>query len=282
MVKIIRGKRIGVVKSKLSIKDVSEGNKRKRRVKIYFIGAGAGDPELLTIKGQKIIKKADVIIYAGSLVNKEILKWAKRTTKLYDSASMNLNEVFNVYKKLSGKAKIVARVHSGDPSLYGAIQEQISWCERQGIEYEIIPGVSSFCAAGASLRQELTLPGISQTVIITRISGKTNVPSREKLKNLAKIGSTLIIFLSISRIKQVVKELLYGYKKTTPAAVVYRASWPDEKVITGSLSDIAAKVKTSGIKKQALIFVGDVLKKKGFRKSRLYDKTFSHMYRKAK
>ncbi len=251
-------------------------------MKIYFIGAGAGDPELLTIKGQKIIKKADVVIYAGSLVNKSILKYAKKTAKFYDSAGMDLDEIFSVYKKFGKKAKIVARVHTGDPSLYGAIQEQIWWCEKQGIDYEIIPGVSSFCAACASMGQELTLPGISQTVIITRISGKTKVPLREDLKNLAKIKATLIIFLSAAHIERVVRKLLYGYNRKTPVAVVSRASWPDEKVIKGTLTDIADKVKEARITRQSLIIVGDVLKRKNFQLSKLYDKNFTTMYRKAK
>ena len=251
-------------------------------MKIYFIGAGPGDPELLTIKAHKIIKKADVVIYAGSLVNEAVLKYVKKGALVYNSAAMTLDEVSRVYKKFRKETKLIARIHSGDPSLYGAIQEQISWCQKQKIAYEVIPGVSSFCAAGASMGQELTLPGISQTVIITRISGRTKVPSRENLRDLARIRATLVIFLSISGIERVVKDLLYGYKKNTPVNVVCRASWPDEKILTGTLSDIAAKVKTAGIKKQALIFVGDVLKKKGFDKSKLYDKAFFHMCRKAK
>ena len=251
-------------------------------MKIYFIGAGAGDPELLTIKGKKIIKKADLVIYAGSLVNKKILKYAGKTAKVYNSAEMTLDEVINLYKRFKKKSGIIARVHTGDASLYSAIQEQMLWCDAQEVEYEVIPGVSSFCAACASLKQELTLPGVSQTVIITRISGKTKVPSREDLKNLAKIKATLIVFLSAGHIERVVKKLLYGYSKKTPVAVVYRASWPDEKIIKGTLRDIADKVKEARITRQSLIIAGDVLKKKNFQLSKLYDKNFTTMYRKAK
>ena len=251
-------------------------------MKIYFIGAGAGDPEQLTIQGMRIIKKADVIIYAGSLVNEKILKYAGKGTKIYNSAKMNLDEICEVYSKFKSKAEIIARVHTGDTSLYSAIQEQMSWCDMQGIEYEVVPGVSSFCAACASLKQELTLSGITQTVIITRISGKTKVPPREDLKNLAKLRATLIIFLSVDRIDEIVDKLLCGYSKKTSTAVVYKASWPDEKIIRGTLEDIACKVKKAGINRQALIIVGDVLKKKNFRLSKLYDRNCSTMYRKAK
>ncbi len=251
-------------------------------MKIYFIGAGAGNPEQLTIQGMKIIKKADVIIYAGSLVNKDILKYAKQGAKIYNSAKMNINEIRDVYAKYRKKAEILARVHTGDTSLYSAMQEQMAWCDTRGIEYEVIPGVSSFCAACASLKQELTLSGITQTVIITRISGKTKVPSRENLKNLAKIKATLIIFLSAGHMERVVRNLLHGYSRKTPAAVVYKASWPDEKIIKGTLTDIADKVKEAQITRQALIVVGDVLKKKNFQLSKLYNREYSTMYRKAK
>lgn len=252
-------------------------------MKIYFIGAGAGNPEHLTIQAVKIIRKARVIIYAGSLVNKEIIdRYAGKGVKIYNSAKMNLEQVTKVYARYKKKEAIIARIHSGDTSLYSAMQEQMSWCDTQGIKYEVIPGVSSFCAACASMGQELTLPGISQTVIITRVSGKTKVPAREDLKNLARIKAVVVIFLSITRIEEVVKKLLGGYKKDTPIAVVYRASWPDEKIIAGTLFDIVEKVKKAGISREALIIVGNVLEKKGFQKSKLYNRAFSHMYRKAK
>ncbi len=254
-------------------------NKKGVELKLYFIGAGPGDPELLTIKAKNIITRADIIIYAGSLVNPEILKFAKKTALIYDSSSLNLDQILKIVKNEKDTNKIIARVHTGDPSIYGAIQEQIAWCEKENIDFGVIPGVSSFCAAAASLKQELTLPGISQTVIITRLSGKTKVPRKEDLKKLARINATLVIFLSIDKIENVVQDLAHGYNKNTPVAIVSKASWDDEKIITGTLKDITVKVKKAKISRQALIFVGDVLKRKGFRKSKLYDKNFSHSYR---
>lgn len=248
-------------------------------MRVYFIGAGPGDPELLTIKAAGIIKKADTIIYAGSLINKDILKSVRKDARLYDSSTMNLEEVLRVIKKVKSSGKIVARIHSGDPSIYGAIQEQMDWCEKQGIDYSVIPGVSSFQAASASLKQELTLPGISQTVILTRISGRTAVPVKEDLKKLAKTKATLVIFLSIDKIKSVVKKLEKNYGLDTPAAVIEKVSFPEERKIIGTLRDIAKKVKEAGITRQAIIIVGDVLKK-NYQKSKLYDKYFKHMFRK--
>ncbi len=247
---------------------------------VYFIGAGPGDPELLTIKAKKTIEAADIIIYAGSLINKGILKFARTSTLTYDSSNMTLEQVLEIMRKAKATKKIIARIHSGDPSLYGAIQEQIIWCEEEKISYEVIPGVSSFCAGAAALNQELTLPNISQTVIITRLSGRTKVPEKEDLKVLARIKATLVIFLSIQDIDTAVAQLLCGYNNDTPVAVVSKASWPDEKIIRGTLKDIAKKVKQADIKRQALIFVGEVLRKEGFEKSKLYDKNFTHSYRK--
>lgn len=248
-------------------------------MKVYFIGAGPGDPQLLTIKAKRIIQNADIIIYAGSLVNQGVLKFCLGSASLYDSSKMTWDEIIKIMRQAKSTKKIIARVHSGDPSLYGAIGEQISWCEKEKIAYEVVPGVSSFCAGAASLKQELTLPGISQTVIITRVSGRTAVPKKEDLKKLSGIKATLVIFLSADRIADIREQLLYGYSNDTPVAVVYKASWPDEKIIRGTLKDIARKVKRAGIKRQALIYVGDALKKKGFQKSRLYNKDFSHSYR---
>ena len=175
----------------------------KNYFKVYFIGAGPGDLELLTLKAVKIIRKADVIIYAGSLVNKDILKFARKGAVSYDSSKMTLEEVLGVIEKEKSTKKIIARLHTGDPSLYGAIQEQMDWCEKEGISYEVIPGVSSYQAAAASLRQEFTLPGVSQTVILTRLSGRTKVPKKEDLAHLAKIRATLVIFLSVQDIAPV-------------------------------------------------------------------------------
>lgn len=249
-------------------------------MKIFFIGAGPGDPELLTLKGKSIIEKADVIVYAGSLVNPELLKFSKKESRIYNSAKMNLEDILGIFGKFRETDCIIARIHSGDPSLYSAIQEQMQWCEGEKISYEVIPGVSSFCAACASLKQELTLPGMTQSVIITRISGRTKVPRREALEELSKIRAALIIFLSVDRIDDVVGKLLHGYGSETPAAVIHKAGWRDEKIIRGTLKDIAGKVRAQKIKKQALIIVGEVLRKKSFRRSKLYDKAFSHSHRK--
>jgi precorrin-4/cobalt-precorrin-4 C11-methyltransferase len=249
-------------------------------VKIYFIGAGPGDPELLTIKGKKIVKQADIIIYAGSLVNKQILKWRKKGTRTYNSAQMSLEQITEIFIKAKQQGKkVIARIHTGDPCLYGAIQEQMSYCKQHQIDYEVIAGVSSFSAAAAVLKQELTLPGLSQSVIISRLGGRTKVPPRENLEKLAKIQATLVLFLSVDKLKTVIKKLLTSYPKNTPVAIISRASWPDQKIIKGTLTNILAKNTRLGIKKQALIFVGDVLKQKGFSKSKLYDKNFSHMFR---
>lgn len=248
-------------------------------MKIYFIGAGPGDPELLTIKATKVIKKADVIIYAGSLVSKDILKFARKNTLIYDSAGMPLEDVLQIFTNAKSTDKIVARIHSGDPSVYGAIQEQMDWCKKQKIDYAVIPGISSYQASAASLKQELTLPAVSQTVILTRISGRTKVPVKEDLQKLAKIKATIVIFLSIQQIDKVVRKLKQGYRLDTPVAVIEKVSCPDERKIMGTLQDITKKVKDAGIKRQALIIVGDVLRKK-YQKSKLYDKDFEHAFRK--
>ncbi len=247
-------------------------------MRVYFIGAGPGDPELLTVKAERMIKKADIIIYAGSLINIDIIKSAKKGAKLYDASGMNLDQILQIMKKAEPTGKIIARIHSGDPSIYGAIQEQMDWCEKQGIDYSVIPGVSSFQAAAASLRQELTLPGVSQTIILTRISGRTQVSAKEDLRKLANARATMVIFLSIDKIEGVVKKVKKGYGLDTPVAVIEKVSFPGEIKITGTLRDIVKKVKKARIKRQALIIIGDVLNK-NYRKSKLYDKYFGHMFR---
>lgn len=248
-------------------------------MKVYFIGAGPGDLELLTIKAKKVIKKADIIIFAGSLINKDILKFAKKGAKIYDSSSMHLEEILNIISKAKSTDKIVARIHSGDISIYSALQEQIDWCQQQKIECYVIPGISSYQAAAATLKQELTLPGVSQTVILTRIAGKTKVPAKEDLQKLAKSKSTLVIFLSVDKIDQVVEKLKKSYKLNTPIAIIEKASLPEERKVTGVLRNIVRKVKAAGIKRQAIIIVGEVLKK-NYQKSKLYDKNFEHTFRK--
>jgi precorrin-4/cobalt-precorrin-4 C11-methyltransferase len=245
-------------------------------VQVYFIGAGPGDPELLTVRARNIIKRADVIIYADSLVNPEVCSFARERVEIYKSASLALEEITGIIVNAVREGKVVARLQSGDPSIYGAIQEQIAVLDEKGIEYKIIPGVSSLFAAAAALKTELTVPELSQTVIITRMEGKTPVPALEKLKNLAQHQASMAIFLSASLIEKVVAELLAGgYHPDTPAAVVYRATWKDELVLRTTLKKLVEKVKASGIRKQALILVGAFLgSKKKSRRSRLYNRSF--------
>lgn len=252
--------------------------------KVHFIGAGPGDPELITVKGARLLGEADVVIYTGSLVDRELVRTHAPAAEVFDSSSMNLEETTILIAEAVLADRKVVRLHTGDPSIYGAIQEQMEELDRLGICYDIVPGVTSACAAAASLHQELTLPEVSQTVIITRLAGRTPVPERESLGEIAGIGATLVLYLSVSMIEQVVAELLSGaYTPKTPAAVVCRASWPDERIVEGTLATIAALVKKAGIDKQALILVGDVLKarQEGVKaKSLLYDKGFSHGCRK--
>lgn len=246
--------------------------------KVYFIGAGPGDPELITVKAQKIISQAPVIIYAGSLVNKAVLDGAPKDSQIHNSASMTLEQVMEVVEKAIGEGKMVARVHTGDPAIYGAIQEQMNCLDQKGIEYEVIPGVSSFLAAAAALKQEYTLPEVTQTVMVTRLEGRTPVPEKEKLSSLAQHGSTICIFLSVGMIENVVEELRQGYSEDTPIVVAQRVSWPDQKIVRGTLADIAQKVKEEEITKTALIIISPALKNQGAL-SKLYDKTFTHEYR---
>jgi precorrin-4/cobalt-precorrin-4 C11-methyltransferase len=245
-------------------------------VQVYFIGAGPGDPELLTIRAKNIIKRADVIIYADSLVSPEVCRFAPERAEIYRSASLALEEITEIIANAVREGKVVARLQSGDPSIYGAIQEQMAALDERGIAYEIIPGVSSLFAAAAVLKTELTLPELSQTVIITRMEGNTPVPALENLKSLAQHQSSMAIFLSASMIEKVVAELLAGgYHPDTPAAVVYRASWKDEAILRAPLKSLAELVQASGIKKQALILVGAFLDlKKKSRRSKLYNRSF--------
>ena len=247
-------------------------------MKVYFIGAGPGDPELITVKGKRIIEMSGYCIYAGSLVNPDILKYCSKDTRIYNSAAMTLDEIINIIEEAKEDNKDVARVHTGDPSIYGAIQEQMSELDKRGIDYDVIPGVSSFLAAASALKQELTLPGVSQTVIITRIEGKTPVPETEGLEILAQSKSTLCIFLSVNEINKVVNILRPIYGTNCPVAIVYKASWKDEKVIISNLSDVVDEIIQNDIKKTAIIIVGDVLSK-NFEYSKLYDKHFNHSYR---
>ena len=250
---------------------------------VHIVGAGAGDPELITVKGQRLLSAADVVIYAGSLVNPELLKFCKDGVETFNSAEMTLDEVIAVIESANAAGKDIVRLHTGDPSIYGAIQEQIDILAEKNIAFEIVPGVSSFLAAAAALKQEFTLPGITQTVILTRQSGVTPVPESESLKKLAEIQSTICIFLSVKLIDKIVENLLdAGLSSNTPVAVVYKASWAEEKILRGTLEDIAEKVKASGITRTALVIVGNCLNSKRYENSHLYSPKFSHMFRRAK
>ncbi len=249
-------------------------------MKVYFTGAGPGDPELITVKGLKALKKADIIIYAGSLVSSEILKVCRKDAEIHDSASINLKEVSAIYRKMKDKEGIIVRLHTGDPSVYGAIQEQMDLLTEWEIPFEVIPGVSSFQASSAALQQQLTLPGVSQTVILTRISGRTTTPELEDLSFLARSQSTMVLFLSVDRAKSVQEKLLPEYGPDTPVAVVYKASWPDEKILRGTLRNLVSLINESGISRQALIFIGNVLDS-DYEKSKLYDAAFTHGFREA-
>lgn len=243
---------------------------------VYFIGAGPGDVDLITVKGRDIISKADVVIYAGSLVSSEHLKFCKENVEIHNSASMTLEQVIEVMK--DNREKIVVRLHTGDPAIYGAIKEQMDELDKLSIDYEVVPGVSSFTAAASAIKKEFTLPQVTQTVILTRIEGRTPVPEKEDLERLASIGASMAIFLSISMIDKVVEKLSRGYGRNVPIAVIERASWEDQRVILGTLEDIAKKVEEAGVKKCAQILVGDFIDCE-YEKSKLYDKAFTHMFR---
>ena len=246
---------------------------------ISFVGAGPGDVDLITVKGRRLLEKADVVIYAGSLVSREHLTFCKKGCKFYDSASMTLEEVIEVMEREYRQGKSIVRLHTGDPSTYGAIKEQMDLLEERGIEYEVVPGVSSFTASCAAIKGEFTLPGISQTIIITRLEGRTPVPNTESLELLAAHKASMAIFLSVGNMERAVKKLKQGYgRRDVPVAVVYKATWEDQKVIIGTLDDIAQKVKDHGIKNFAMILVGDFINGK-YERSRLYDPSFSHGFR---
>lgn len=248
--------------------------------KVYFVGAGPGDPELITVKGRRALECADVIIYAGSLVNPDLVTGLN--AQIYNSASMTLQEIVDLMSTEIAKNKLVVRLHTGDTAFYSAISEQIQRLKDKGIAFEIIPGVSSASAGAGVLGQELTIPEVSQTVIFTRLQGKTPVPQRESLASLAKHQATMVIFLSASLIKEVKKELLQGYPPETPVAVVYKATWAGQKIIRGTLKDLDTLLEDAGIKKTALIYVGEALRaslETLSKESRLYHKDFKHEFR---
>jgi len=255
----------------------------QKKTSVYFIGAGPGDPGLLTLKACEVIKRADVVFYAGSLVSPDIIAFAGKKAHLVDSAPLNLEEILDIMLSAVRRRQTVARIHSGDPSLYGAIAEQMHALKRHKVPFEIIPGVSSAFAAAAALKIEYTLPETTQTLILTRMTGRTPVPERESLRSLAAHRTSMAIFLSVDMIHDVVRELVNGgYPEETPAAVVYKASWPDQQQITGTLATIGERVRRRKISRQALILVGDALRGKQQALSKLYSPNFTHGYRQTK
>lgn len=248
-------------------------------MKVHFVGAGPGDPDLLTVKAARLLRETACCIYAGSLVNPALLDLLPPQAERYDSAGMTLEEVLAVVRKAAERDADVVRLHTGDPSIYGAIGEQMDALDELGIDYEVVPGVSAFQAAAATLRVELTAPEVSQTVILSRLAGRTPVPPGQELERLAPAKATLCLFLSVGKIAETARTLAVEYGGDCPAAVVFRASWPDEKVIRGGLDDIAAKVEGEGITRTAMILVGQALKRPWKHTSKLYDRHFTHGYR---
>ncbi len=248
---------------------------------VNFVGAGCGAADLITLRGKKLLENADIIIYAGSLVNPELLQYAKADCKIHNSAYMTLDEVISVIENAEKEGKNTVRLHTGDPSIYGAIREQMDRLDKLSISYEICPGVSSFCGAAAALKAEYTLPGVSQTVIITRMAGRTAVPERESIESLAAHGSTMVIFLSAGMLSELSQRLISGgYSPETPAAIVYKASWVDEKICRCTVDTLSETAEKNGIKKTALITVGEFLGS-DYELSRLYDKSFETEFRRA-
>jgi precorrin-4/cobalt-precorrin-4 C11-methyltransferase len=249
--------------------------------KVIIIGAGSGDPELITLKGKRYLEQADIVVYAGSLLNPEYLKYCKKTAELYDSAKMSLPEMLKVMIEGVKADKLVVRLHDGDPSFYGAIQEVMTVLDKEGIEYFRIPGISCLLGGAAALNRELTLPNISQTVIITRPAGRTPVPDAESIQKLAVHQATMVIFLGTPHIARVMEDLhAGGYALDTPVQVVYKATWPEQKIVKGTIADIVEKVRAEGIIETALIFVGRVLDPQAYDLSKLYDPKFTTGFRK--
>lgn len=248
---------------------------------IEFVGAGPGAPDLITVRGARLLREADVIVYAGSLVNDALLREAKPDCAIYNSAKMTLEEVMQVMIEAERACKRVVRLHTGDPCVYGAHREQMDALDRAGISYEVCPGVSSFCGAAAALKAEYTLPQVSQTVILTRMEGRTPVPEKEQIASLAAHGATMVVFLSSGMLEQLSARLIEGgYAPDTPAAIVYKATWEDEKVVRTTVAALAQAAQTHGISKTALITVGDFLGNT-YERSKLYDPGFSTEFRKA-
>jgi len=249
---------------------------------VHFVGAGSGAPDLITLRGARLLGEADVVIYAGSLVNPELLTLAKPGCELHDSAKLTLEEVIALVEAAERMGKTTVRLHTGDPSIYGAVREQFDELAKRGIAFDVCPGVSSFCGAAAALRTEYTLPDVSQTVIITRAAGRTPVPERESIRSLAAHGATMVLFLSTALTETLQGELLAGgYAAETPAAIVYKATWPEEKIFRCTVGTLHETAEENGLRKTALIVVGGCLGKEYLR-SMLYHPDFTTEYRKGK
>ena len=250
---------------------------------IHFVGAGCGAADLITLRGKRLIEEADVIIYAGSLVNPELLSWKKEDCAVYNSAKMTLEEIFSVMQQAEQEGKTTVRLQTGDPSIYGAIREQMDLLDKAGIAYDSCPGVSSLCGAAAALNMEYTLPDIAQSVVITRMAGRTPVPERESVRSFAAHKTTMVLFLSAGLLDKAAEELIAGgYNAKTPAAIVYKASWPDERSYICTVDTMAACARENDVTKTALIIVGDAVAQSGYRRSDLYNPDFATEYRPAK
>lgn len=249
---------------------------------IHFVGAGSGAPDLITIRGKNLLEKADVIIYAGSLVNPQLLEYAKEDCQIYNSALMTLEEVLEVMFKAEEEGKMTVRLHTGDPCLYGAIREQMDVLDEKGIEYDSTPGVSSFCGAASALDLEYTLPDVSQSVIITRMAGRTPVPTKESIESFAAHQATMVVFLSTTMLEELSERLIAGgYSADTPAAIVYKATWEDEKKFICTVGTLAQTARENDIRKTALMIIGDVVTHTHYTRSELYNPAFTTEFREA-